>query len=184
MSADAGWPRRSVVHNRSPQRLARGVGALVLSGLCACTTTAEEATRAAAAPCARARLARQFPTPPTVFGCYRVSEGPTVLRDAGVVVLADVVVDAPVDEAVRYAIATERPVVTSTRKALASQSFEQLAPDVVRLVFAQGTAGLEICADVDDGGALDGAVFVIDETPPFAHLVGRARLARAPCPGA
>jgi len=155
----------------------------VLAWAAACASPPD--AREQLAPCARARLAREFPADAPAQGCYVVDVGPEALRSAGTLVLTTLPQDHLEDEPPRYALATTAAVfpatMTAQKKATpVTTSWEQLSPSHARLFWLAGTHGIEVCLEGEDG--LSGTVVVVDDAPPFAHPAGAVQLRRVTCP--
>lgn len=150
----------------------------------ACATTPD--ARDALAPCAQARLARQFPTTPLFKGCYVVDGGPVALQNVGVVVLSDVALDVLDDEAPKYALATTAPLFPASPSLKGttpvSTSWEQLSTTQARLNWFNGIRGVEACVDGSAAKGFSGNVLVVDDVAPYAHAGGPLHLTPVPCP--
>ncbi len=140
----------------------------------ACVSTPD--VREVMGPCARARLAREFPTKPTFSGCYGVVEGPRELQRAQIVLLTDVAEDVLADEPPRYRLATLQPFVTPS-----TPSWEQLSSTQVRLLWMNGSTGVEMCLQADRE-RLKGQVVVVTDYAPFLLVAGPVILTPQPCP--
>lgn len=159
---------------------------LLVLGACASTPDVKDAL----APCARARLAREFPADAPAQGCYVVDVGPDALRGAGTLVLTTLKEDHLEDEPPRYRLATTAavfPATTPPTRLTSSKtmqtvttSWEQLSARHARLFWLSGTHGIEVCLEGEDN--LTGTVVVVDDAPPFAHAAGAVQLRRVTCP--
>ena len=139
-----------------------------------CASTPE--VRAVVEPCARARLAREFPAEPTITGCYGVVEGPRELQRAQIVLLTSIAVEVLADEPPRYRLATLQPFVPAT-----APSWGHLSATHARLIWMNGPTGVELCLR-SDGPRLQGHVVVVTDYAPFLHVAGPVTLQQQPCP--
>ena len=149
---------------------------LALFVVAGCATTTPDA-REAMGPCARARLAREFPATPSFSGCYGVVEGPRELQRAQIVLLTSIAEEVLADEPPRYRLATLAPFVVAE-----APSWEQLSSTQARLLWMTGSTGVEMCLEAD-GPLLKGQVVVVTDYTPFLHVAGPVTLTPQPCPG-
>jgi hypothetical protein len=150
----------------------------VLSLLASCATAPD--AKGAVGPCARARLAREFVDHASFEGCFVVVDGPDAVKGAGVVVLTSLPVDHLPEEPPTFRLATTEALLRSSKGEIDTR-WEQLSTTTARLSWLAGTRGVEMCVE-GDRDALAGSVVVVDDQPPFAHVVGRVTLRRTTCP--